>query len=167
MKKFWVILAHVPWPRAQPLGQSVSLKFPLETRLESESFEPLIDFLAFLVQKLWFKINKLIILLANLSNIFMNLYHNFWTCNPSRSSKVSKDSNCSLVSSKNFSEIQPPNGWCPGPGKVGQGGLKVLYLWRPLLMTSSQKTCNPPSKKIFFECRLKDLPHLLRLLPGL
>ena len=30
----------------------VSLKFSLETRLESESFEPLIDFLAFLVQKL-------------------------------------------------------------------------------------------------------------------
>jgi len=27
------------------------LKFSLETRLESESFEPLIDFLAFLVQK--------------------------------------------------------------------------------------------------------------------
>jgi len=45
-------LAHVAWPRAQPLGQSVSLKFSLETRLESESFEPLIDFLAFLVQKL-------------------------------------------------------------------------------------------------------------------
>ena len=34
------------------LGQSISLKFSLETRLESESFEPLIDFLAFLVQKL-------------------------------------------------------------------------------------------------------------------
>jgi len=32
-----VILAHVAWPRAQPLGQSVSLKFSLETRLESES----------------------------------------------------------------------------------------------------------------------------------
>jgi len=44
-----VILAHVTWPRAQPLGQSVSLKFSFETRLESESFEPLIDFLAFLV----------------------------------------------------------------------------------------------------------------------
>jgi len=40
------------WPRAQPLGQSVLLKFSLETRLESESFELLIDFLAFLVQKL-------------------------------------------------------------------------------------------------------------------
>ena len=53
---FGVILAHVAWPRAQPLGQSVSLKFSLETRLESESFEPLTD----LVQKFWSKINKLI-----------------------------------------------------------------------------------------------------------
>jgi len=42
------------------------------------------------------------------------------------------------VSSKNFSEILPPNGWRPGPGKVGQGGLKVLQLWR-----HSQKTRNP------------------------
>ena len=53
---FW---AHVAWPRAQLLGQSVTLKFSLETRLESKSFEPLIDFLAFLVQNLSFKINKL------------------------------------------------------------------------------------------------------------
>jgi len=36
---FGVILAHVAWPRAQPLGQSVLLKFSLKTRLESESFE--------------------------------------------------------------------------------------------------------------------------------
>jgi len=57
---FGVILAHVAQPRAQLLGQSVSLKFSLETRLESESFEPLIDFLMFLVQKLWSKKNKLI-----------------------------------------------------------------------------------------------------------
>jgi len=57
---FMVILAHVTWSRVQPLGQSVTLKFSLETRIESESFEPLIDFLAFLVQNLWFKINKLI-----------------------------------------------------------------------------------------------------------
>jgi len=34
---FRVILAHVARPRAQLLGQSVSLKFSLETRLESES----------------------------------------------------------------------------------------------------------------------------------
>ena len=35
---FGVILAHVAWSRAQPLGQSVSLKFSLETRLESGVF---------------------------------------------------------------------------------------------------------------------------------
>ena len=58
---FWVILTHVAWPRAQPLGHSILLKFSLEARLESKSFEPLIDFPAFLVQKLWSKINKLII----------------------------------------------------------------------------------------------------------
>jgi len=52
VKQFWAVLAHVAWPRAQPLGQSISLKFSLETRLESESFEPLMNFLAFLVQKL-------------------------------------------------------------------------------------------------------------------
>jgi len=46
-------LGHVAWPRdstAMPL--SVSLKFSLETRLESKSFKPLINFLAFLVKKL-------------------------------------------------------------------------------------------------------------------
>jgi len=57
---FWVILAHVTWPRAQPLGQSISLKFLLETRLESESFELLINFLAFLDQNVWSKKKKLI-----------------------------------------------------------------------------------------------------------
>jgi len=57
---FKVILAHVARPGAQLPGQSVSLKFSLESRLESESFEPLIEFLTSLVQKLWSKINKLI-----------------------------------------------------------------------------------------------------------
>ena len=57
---FKVILAHVSWPRAQPLGQRISLKFSLETRLESKSFELLIGSLAFLVQKLWSETNKLI-----------------------------------------------------------------------------------------------------------
>jgi len=52
VKYFGTVLAHVTWPRAQPLGQRMSLKFSLETRLESESFEPLINFLALLVQKL-------------------------------------------------------------------------------------------------------------------
>jgi len=61
----WAILTHVTWPRAQPLCQSISLKFWLETRLESESFKPLIDFLAFVVRKLWSKINELINYLIN------------------------------------------------------------------------------------------------------
>jgi len=39
---------------------SISLQFSIETRLESESSEPLIKLLAFLVEKLWSKINKLI-----------------------------------------------------------------------------------------------------------
>ena len=46
---FWLTL---PGLGPNCLAKSVSLKFSLETRLESESFEPLIHFLAFLVQKL-------------------------------------------------------------------------------------------------------------------
>jgi len=46
------ILPHITWPRAQPPNQSISLKFSLETRLEFGSFKPLINSLAFLVQKL-------------------------------------------------------------------------------------------------------------------
>jgi len=78
------------------------------------------------------------------------LDHNFWTRNPSRSSKVSKESGCSLVSHKNFSEILPSNGLGPGPGEVGQGGLKVLHLW-----CHSQKICNPQPKKIFLSTDYK------------
>jgi len=56
--RFLAILAHVTWRRAQLLDGSISLKCLLETRLEYELFEPLINFLAFLVQQLWFKINR-------------------------------------------------------------------------------------------------------------
>jgi len=139
--RIWAILANVAWPRAQPL----SLKFSFKTRLESESFEPLINFLAFLVQKLWSKTNNLSnYLIIKLVKNFFNSDHNFLTWNPSRASKVSKDSDCSLVSSKNFSKILPSNDWCPGPGEVGQGGLKVLHLWR-----HSQKTRTPQPKNFF------------------
>ena len=44
------ILAHVTWPRAQPLDGSISLKFSLETWLESKCFEPLINFISLLVK---------------------------------------------------------------------------------------------------------------------
>jgi len=50
--RFLAILAQVYLPRAQPQEGSFSLKFLMETTLESESFEPLFNFLAFLVQKL-------------------------------------------------------------------------------------------------------------------
>jgi len=65
------IWAHVTWPRAQPFDGSISLKFSLETKLESKSFETLIDFLAFLVETLWPKINKIIILISGLITNFV------------------------------------------------------------------------------------------------
>ena len=61
-----------PWPTScgpgrQPLDGSISLKFLLETRLQSESFYTLDDLLGFRVQKLWLgqpKINKVKIFFA-------------------------------------------------------------------------------------------------------
>ena len=54
-----------PWPALigpgrQPLGGSISLKFLLETRLQSESFDTLYDLLRFRVQKLWCKLVKIL-----------------------------------------------------------------------------------------------------------
>jgi len=43
----------------QPLGGSISLKFLLETRLQSEFFDTLDDLLGFRVQKLWCKLVKI------------------------------------------------------------------------------------------------------------
>jgi len=43
----------LPGPGCQPLDGSISLKFLLETRLQSESFDTLDDFLGFRVQNLW------------------------------------------------------------------------------------------------------------------
>jgi len=58
-------MAHLPW--AQPQVGSILFKFLLETRLESESFEPLINFLMLLVKKLLSN-NKLINLTRGLIN---------------------------------------------------------------------------------------------------
>jgi len=46
------ILVQATWPWAQSLDGNISLKFLLETSLKSESLEPLIGFLGFLIQKL-------------------------------------------------------------------------------------------------------------------
>jgi len=45
------LLGHLG-PGRQPLGGSISLKFLLETRLQSKSFDTLDDLLGFQVQKL-------------------------------------------------------------------------------------------------------------------
>jgi len=52
VKQFWGYFSSCYLAYGPTARPSNSLKFLLETRLESESFEPLIDFLAFLVQKL-------------------------------------------------------------------------------------------------------------------
>jgi len=57
-----------------------------------------------------------------------NLDFNFLTQNPSKSPKVLKDLDFSLVSNKNFSEILPSSGLGSGPDEVGQSGLKLLPL---------------------------------------
>jgi len=83
--------------------------------------------------------------------------HNIWTRNPSKSIKLSKDSDCSLVSNKNCSEILPSSSLGLGPDEVGQNGPKQLHLWH-----HSQKIWNPKPKN-FFHCRCKDLLNLLRV----
>ena len=83
--------------------------------------------------------------------------HNFGTRNPSKSSKVSKDSDFCLVSNKNLSEALPSSSLDLGPDGMGQIGLKLLHLWR-----HSQKNWNPPNF-FFFYCRCEDLPSLLRV----
>jgi len=54
------------------------------------------------------------------------LDHNFLTQNPSRSSKVSKDSDFSLVSKKALANYYHLAVWAKGPDEVGQSGLKVV-----------------------------------------
>ena len=63
--------------------------------------------------------------------VFITLFirdHNFWTRNPSKSIKVSKDLDFSLVSSKNLSKILPSSGLGLEPDKVGHEGLRVKSL---------------------------------------
>jgi len=61
--------------------------------------------------------------------------------------KGSKDSDLSLVSNENFSEILRPSGW-----DLGQ--VTRAKMAQKLLMTSLTKNPQPPTKNIFFKCRL-------------
>ena len=123
----------------------------MQSRRHAESFEGLNSSLAQSTEVWCWQGNwKLLVLGRNPGTIYSStsqftLDHNFSTRNPSRPSKVSKDSDCSLDSNRNLSEKLPSNGLGPGPGEVGQDGLKVLHLW-----CHSQKICNPQPKKNFF-----------------
>jgi len=144
--RFLAILAHVTWPGAQLLDQRISLKFSLKTSLESESFEPLIDFQAFLVQKLGSEINKLInYLIKGLIDYFVYFRSYLFRLKPQKVIQISKDSDFSLVSNESLSEILPSNGWGPEPDEVGKSGLKALHFWR-----HSQKIRNTKPKNFFF-----------------
>ena len=49
-----------PDPGRQPLDGSISLKFLLDSRLQSESFDTLDDLVGFRFQKLWSKLVKIL-----------------------------------------------------------------------------------------------------------
>jgi len=58
--------------------------------------------------------------------------------------KGSKDSDSSVVSNENFSDILWPSSWALGQVTLAKMAQKLLHLW-----------CDsPPTKKLFFECRL-------------
>jgi len=77
------------------------------------------------------------------------LDHNFWTRKLSRSSKVSKGSDCSLVSNQNFSEILPSNSLGPGPGKWAK------VAWKSSTYDVTHKNQQPLTKNIFFIAKCK------------
>jgi len=69
--------------------------------------------------------------------------------------KGSKDSDSSLVSNENFSEILWPSGWALGQVICAKRAQKATSL-----MTSLTKNPQPSTKKFFFKCRLEDLLNL-------
>jgi len=56
------------------------------------------------------------------------LDHNFWSRNARKSIKSSKDSDSSLVSNENFSEILWPSGWVLGQATLPKMTPKLLHL---------------------------------------
>ena len=68
-RTFWPPWPIFPGPGRQPLGGSISLKFLLETRLQSESFYTLDDLLRFRVQKLWCKLVKIFVMYVSKKKI--------------------------------------------------------------------------------------------------
>jgi len=134
------------------LDGSISLQFLLETRLQSECFDTLINLLVFLVQTLWSIVNKVVTGTTVIRWLLclLTLYYNFWTRIARKPIKVSKDTDSSLVSNKNFSEILLSNGWAQ---------VRYQQAKKAKTCVTYNVTCKkskPKTKKIFFHCRLKD-----------
>jgi len=100
-----------------------------------ESFEPLIGFLRFLVQKLWPKqLNLGKNYLKDFYPKFWLYYPNFWTRKFRNLIKGLKDQDFSLISTKNLSEILPSYSWGPGPTNhliydITQKNLKTFQIF--------------------------------------
>ena len=76
------------------------------------------------------------------------LNHNVWTRNARKLIKVSKDSDSSLVTNENISDIFPSSGW---PDNMSQNGLKTY-------LTYDITHKKPKTKTIFFIADSKTSP---------
>ena len=106
--RFWHFWLRSSSPELQPQETIFWLKFVLETRLKSESFEPLIGFQAFLVkrfgQKNKFWVNKTQVWVKRYFIQLLFFGRNVWTRNTIKPFKGSKDSDYSLVPEKILSQ---------------------------------------------------------------
>jgi len=83
------------------------------------------------------------------------LDHNFWSRNAKKSIQGWKNSDSSLVSNKNFSEILCLSGWAQGQVTRVKMTQNLFHLWH-----HSQEICKPQTK-IFFKCEQEVWPiHL-------
>ena len=100
---------------------NISLKFLLETWLESKSFEPLIDFPRFWVWRLWLKSKKLIHWLdSSVVTVEPEMLESW--------SKARKDLNYSLVSNKNLRF--PSCNWAQCQVTSAKMAKNLLHFWR-------------------------------------
>jgi len=134
---FWPFWLRLPGSEPQLLDGSILLRFSLETREESKSFKPLIDFLRFQVQNLW---------------LFSG--HIFSTRSIRKANKGSKQLDSNLVSNKNLSEILPFCSWGQAQVTWAKMAKNLSHLWRHPQKTQNQN---------FIQCKLEDLPHFLRV----